>query len=652
MQTIKSLLTLFILTGTLLASAQIRLPKLISDHMVFQRDQEIKLWGWSAPKDKLTVSIAGHELETRADKTGKWSVVLPAMKAGGPLTLRINGKKDSKMVSDILVGDVWVCSGQSNMEWVLNNTNDAQAAIAAANDRQIRHFKVPHSATYQPQDTLAGGSWTVTDPETAGAFTAVGYYFAKELRKTTDIPIGLLNTSWGGSRIEPWMDAKTLGYLDAEALVAKLEQEQQKQEASLQKFLSEKIKGEIPKSDQGMSNGKPMWQDPELEDADWSSMQVPGLWEQAGWNRLDGIVWFRKTFDLTEAQAKKGGKLGLAMIDDSDMTWVNGQKVGETLNEYNTVREYDLAAGVLKAGKNTIVVRVDDTGGGGGFHGEPELLFFEQPGKRIDLAGDWKYKVGKVVLATGGTNDNHQPTKLYNFMIHPILWYPIKGAIWYQGESNAGNVEQATAYEKLFKDMITSWRAQWGVGDFPFLWVQLANFMQPEPEPVESGWATLRAAQSAALELPNTAEAVIIDIGEADDIHPRNKKDVGYRLALGARKLVYGGGDDLVYSGPVYNSMKREGNKLRLQFKHVGSGLTAKRDKYGYLKGFAIAGATGNFVWAKAMIDGDEIVVWSDEVKTPARVRYAWANNPDDANLYNQEGLPAGPFEADLADEK
>lgn len=647
MGSIKYVFILLFFVCGLPLTAQIRLPKLVNDHMVLQRDQEINLWGWSEPRDKLTISIGGQEFKTRADKAGKWSVTLPPMAAGGPLTLRINGKKDSKIVSDILVGDVWVCSGQSNMEWVLNNTNDAKAAIAAATDRQIRHFKVPHSATYHPQDTLAGGSWVVTDPETAGAFTAVGYYFARELRAAANIPIGLLNTSWGGSRIEPWMDAKTLGYTDPEALVVNLQKEQAAQEEELQRFMKEKIKGELPKSDRGMANGEPIWHKPDLNDADWADIKVPGLWEQAGWNRLDGIVWFRKTFKLSEEQAKKGGNLGLAMIDDSDITWLNGKKVGETPNEYNTVRTYQVAADQLQAGKNTIVVRVEDTGGGGGFHGDPELMFFEQDGKRIDLSGEWKYKVGKVVLATGGTNDNHTPTKLYNFMIHPILWYPIKGAIWYQGESNAGNVEQAEAYEMLFKNMITSWREQWGVGEFPFLWVQLANYMTPVDEPAESGWASLRASQSATLSLPNTAEAVIIDIGEANDIHPRNKKDVGYRLALGARKLVYGE-NDLVYSGPVYQSMQKDGNKLRLQFKHIGGGLTAKRDKYGYLKGFAVAGADGRYVWAKAMIDGDEILVWSDEVDQPIMVRYAWADNPDDANLYNEEGLPAGPFQASL----
>lgn len=638
-----SLFALFLLFFSQV-SAQIRLPKLITDHTVLQRDQEITLWGWAGARERLKVTIGGQEYKTRADKEGKWSVQLPAMAPGGPLSLRIEGKKDFKQISDIMVGDVWVCSGQSNMEWVVSNTNNAETAKATANDRLIRHFKVPRTASAYPQDTLAGGSWEVADPETVGNFTAVGYYFAQELRKAADVPIGLLNTSWGGSRIEPWMDAATLGYGDADELAGKLAAEAAAQEKSMQAYFRSKIGKEIPKKDLGMKNGQALWQVPDLDEKNWEKMPVPGLWEQSGWDRLDGVVWFRKSFELTAEQANKAGWLGLAMIDDNDITWVNGQQVGET-KQYNSVRRYELPIGVLRPGKNTIAVRVEDTGGGGGFHGDPELLYFEQAGQKTPLAGDWKYQVGEVKLASGGLNENQQPTKLYNFMIHPILWYPIKGAIWYQGESNAGNVEEAEAYEKLFKDMITRWRTLWGQGDFPFLWVQLANFRENTPEPDESGWASLRESQSAALALPNTAQAVIIDIGEANDIHPRNKKDVGHRLALGARKLTYGA-DDLEYSGPVFESMSLEGNKLRLKFEHVGDGLMTKRDKYGYLKGFAVAGSDGKYAWAKAMIDGKDILVWSDQVQQPQAVRYAWSDNPDDANLYNSEGLPASPFQA------
>lgn len=622
--------------------SQIRLPKLINDHMVLQRDQKIMLWGWAAPKEKLTISLGGKEYSARADKAGRWSVELPPMPAGGPLSLLIKGKKESKVISDILVGDVWVCSGQSNMEWILVNTNDAREDIAAANDSQIRHFKVPLTASSTPQDTLAGGNWEVASPETAGRFTAVGYYFARELRKAAGIPIGLINTSWGGSRIEPWMDAQSLGYMNPEELVKKLEAEEAAKTKELREQLIKKL-GELPGTDQGMKNGQAIWQKAELDDAGWSSMKLPGLWEQAGLAQVDGIVWFRKTIELSAEQAAKTAVLGLAMIDDNDLTWVNGQEVGST-QQYNAVRRYEIPAKLLHPGKNVIVVRVDDTGGGGGIYGDPELMYLDLGGNKLPLAGDWRYKVGKVAMSATNFSPNQQPTKLYNFMIHPLLWYPIKGAIWYQGESNAGNVEQAELYADQFKTMISLWRQRWQVGDFPFFWVQLANFRQNPEQPANSGWASLRESQTAALELPNTGQAVIIDIGEANDIHPRNKKDVGYRLALAARQQVYGE-KELVFSGPLYKSMQVEGNKIRLQFDHTGGGLEARRDKYGYLHGFAIAGADGKYVWAKALIEGKSVVVWSDAVKIPKSVRYAWSDNPDDANLYNKEGLPASPFQ-------
>lgn len=634
-------LLLLLLIAFTSGSAQIRLPKLIADHMVIQRDQEINLWGWAGKREKLSISIGGNSYKVRADKAGKWSVRLPAMPAGGPLSLVIEGKNETRVISDILVGDVWICSGQSNMEWVVQNTNNGEHAVKTATDTKIRHFKVPRTASTTPQDTLAGGEWQVAGPETVSSFTAVGYYFAQQIREAAGVPIGLINTSWGGSRIEPWMNAASLGYADPQSLQDSLDRVQKERTEAVQKQMREKM-GAIPDTDLGMKGDLPIWQSPELNDTDWEAMELPGLWESKGWGFLDGIGWYRKTIELTPEQAAKQGILGLAMIDDNDMAWVNGTKVGAT-NSYNAVRAYEIPEGVLKAGKNTIAVRVEDTGGGGGLYGDPATLFLEVEGEKMSLAGDWKFKVGFAKAATAAVAQNQTPTLLYNFMIHPILWYPIKGALWYQGESNAGGDGQAEAYAGQFKSMITLWRNLWQQGDFPFLYVQLANFMGNPEKPADSNWATLRESQTAALELPNTAQAVIIDIGEANDIHPRNKTDVGGRLALAARKMVYGE-KELVYSGPVCTGMKTEGGKIRLQFDHVGGGLIAKRDKYGYVRGFAIAGADGEYVWAKAMIDGDELIVWSDEVDQPRMVRYAWSDNPDDANLYNTEGLPAGPF--------
>ncbi len=625
--------------------AQLRLSRLFSDNTVLQRNQPLKIWGWADPKAKVTVAFMDGQYSGKADKSGKWMVELPAQEAGGPYTMDVVSKKEKLAVKNILIGDVWICSGQSNMEWVLENTNNAEKAIAAANDTQIRHFKIPQSASNYPEPFLAGGNWEVCDPDVAGSFTAVGYYFAQQLREKTGVPIGLINTSWGGSRIEPWMDYDMLGYQTQEAVAQKVIAEQTAQKEAFEKQLVKKLGPNFPVQDIGMEAGKPVWADPDLDDGKWESMSLPGIWEGSGWGMLDGVVWYRKTVELSAEQANRPAQLGLAMVDDQDITWINGKLVGQT-NGWNEVRQYDVPKDLLLPGKNTITVRVNDTGGGGGIHGEENLLCLKIGETTIDLSGDWKYKVGQVNLYTANSSDNQKPTKLYNAMIHPIIDYGIKGAIWYQGESNANTAEDAKAYSDLFKKMITGWRALWKQGDFPFFWVQLANFMPAAEFPGESNWALLRESQHDALTLPNTGEAVIIDIGEADDIHPRNKKDVGYRLSLAARKTTYGE-NNLVYSGPTYKSLKKEGQKIRLQFDHTGSGLMAKNDRYGYLRGFAIAGADGEFVWAKAMIDGDEVVVWSEAIDRPVAVRYAWADNPDDANLYNREGLPASPFRTD-----
>ncbi len=634
--------------------AQIKLPRLLDNNAILQREIQLPLRGQAAKKSRVSIVFAGNSYETRADKNGQWEIKLLPLAAGGPFQMRISDKNEILVLDNILIGDVWVCSGQSNMEWALREANNAEAEIAAANDPMIRQFYVEHTASMLPLDTLKSGSWNICGPATAGDFTAVGYFFAKHLREKTGVPIGLIHSSWGGSRIEPWMDAATLGFKDAQAIEAYLEQKLAPQKVRIDEFMRSKFGNNIPTEDKGILNGKAVWAAIELDDSDWQPVHLPGVWEGQGWEMLDGIVWFRKEVVLTEAQATQVATLGLAMIDDSDEAWINGIKVGGLRNSYNVVRSYETPAGVLRAGKNSITVRVEDTGYGGGFHGKPELLYLSCGDEKIDLSGDWKMKVGKALASLPGMQDNQLPTKLYNAMIRPIQWFPIKGAIWYQGESNADNAADAVAYQPLFQKMIQQWRKQWDVGDFPFLFAQLANYHAPELEPGNSNWPFLREAQSAALNLPNTAQAVIIDIGDATDIHPRNKQDVGYRLALGARRFAYGE-KELVYSGPTFERLAideaKEGSgrpaSLRLKFNNQGSGLIAKGDRYGYLRGFAIAGTDQKFVWAKALIEGDQVVVWSEKVPNPVAVRYAWADNPDDANLFNAEGLPAVPFRTD-----
>lgn len=633
--------------SVLLVNAQtLETSAIFTDNMILQRDVQVPVWGWAAANEKIVVTFDNKTYNGKADKQGKWRILLPAMPAGGPYDIKIAGKKKDITLQNILFGDVWLASGQSNMEWPVAAVNNAAQEIASASDAKIRHFYVPHEGSPMPEAKINGGPWQMASPQTVGNFSAVGYYFAKELRKHHNVPIGLLHSSWGGSRLEPWMSPQSLGYEDIAKAGAELKAQQDKRTQEVRNKLQQMI-GALPEKDMGLQNGQALWAASDYKDADWKTMSLPKLWENGELPDLDGIVWFRKNVELTAEDIKTGAKLSLGSIDDSDMTFVNGQKVGEMTQRYNENRLYDISPSVLKIGKNVITVRVDDTGGGGGIYGKPELLYLETGNKKHDITGEWKYRVGEVRLVSNN-NTNQTPMLLYNKMIHPVLDFPIKGVIWYQGESNAGG-KDAYEYRNLFHTMIQDWRARWtNSGNFPFLFVQLANYMAAKSQPSESDWAVLRESQSKTLTTtPNTGQAVIIDIGEANDIHPRNKQDVGYRLALAARKLAYGE-EKIVYSGPVYKSMQVEGNKIRIKFDHVGSGLMAKNDKYGYLKGFAIAGADKKFVWAQAIIDGNDIIVWSENVKTPVAVRYAWADNPDDANFYNKEGLPASPFRTDM----
>ena len=630
------------LTCSFSTYSQLKTSRLFSDGMVLQRDAEVPVWGWGDKGEKVTVEFNGQKYTTKADRKGAWKIILSATSAGGPYSMKVTGKKNTVTVKNILAGDVWLCSGQSNMEWRVKQARDAEQEIAAANDPQIRHFKVPHSIAETPQNELEGGEWAVCSPETVEDFTAVGYYFARELRKYTQVPIGLLNSSWGGSRIEPWMDAATLGYSTEESILEHYKKEgKAKSKEQIQK-LEAKL-GPLPTEEAGMKDGQAVWAAPDLDESTWSNMTLPGLWEDAGYRGIDGVVWFRTTFELDAQEAKNGVTLGLGKIDDSDISWINGQQVGSMEQAYDAIRAYEVKADLLKAGVNTIAVRVNDTGGGGGIYGDPALLYVKTATRNIPLNGEWKFRID--VYRDASVSHNRVPTILYNKMIHPIISYPLKGVIWYQGESNA-SMTDALVYRELFPKMIKQWRRDWNIPNLPFLYVQLANFMEPDQEPpAESGWALLRESQLKTLSTPYTGQAVIIDIGEADDIHPRNKQDVGYRLALAARKIAYGE-KDVVYSGPVYRNHSINGKEVAIEFNHLGGGLKVK-DKYGYINSFALAGQDRKFHWAKARLEGNKVVVWSDRVPDPVAVRYAWGNNPDDANLYNVEGLPASPFRTD-----
>ncbi len=630
------LLALVLLFGCGDAGSRLQLSRLVADGMVLQRDVEVPIRGRAAPGAEVTVTLDGDTVTASAGDSGDWTAILPPRPAGGPFELTVAAGGERMVVRDVMAGDVWLCSGQSNMEWTVIDARDGEAEVAAANDPAIRHFQVPKGWSGEPQTALSGGAWEAADPDHAGGFTAVGYFFARELRLHVDVPIGLIHASWGGSRIESWMSGELLGVDGGQILAIEAEQNRRALEA-----VRERI-GELPERDAGLVDGNARWADPALDDATWDEMELPVRWEQAGLEGMDGIVWFRRSFELSEDAAREGAELGLGFIDDGDNSWINGYHAGRMERAWNQARVYPVPAGVLLPGRNVVTVRVEDTGGGGGIYGPPDSLYLEAGGERLSLAGTWKFKVGAATVNAEGRK-NQIPTLLYNQMIHPLRSFPVRGFLWYQGESNAGAAD-AFVYRDHFARLIEGWRADWGQGEAPFLFVQLANFLPAGAEPADSSWALLRESQSAALALPDTAQAVTIDVGDPHDVHPRNKQDVGRRLALAARKLAYG--QDVVYSGPVYRGHQVSGGRVIVEFDHVGGGLGA-RGPEGEVSGFRLAGEDRRFVDAEAVIDGDRVVVSSDQVPAPVAVRYAWADNPEAANLANAEGLPASPFRTD-----
>jgi sialate O-acetylesterase len=628
------------LAGGTAVGGALEVGRLVSDGMVIQRGVAVPILGSAPPGANVVVTIGGTRYSARADASGRFRVTLAPMEAGGPHELTLAAGGERVTVRDVLIGDVWVCSGQSNMEWVVADSLDGEREVASAHDPGIRRFKVPHSWAWAPAAELPGGAWERADPEHAGSFTAVGYFFARELRRRVNVPIGLIDASWGGSRIEPWMRAAALALDDAG--VRALATSEETYERGTLAALRARV-GPLPDRDGGIVDGRAPWADPALDDSAWGRMKLPTHWEDAGLPGLDGVVWFRTSLELTAAEAASPATLDLGPVDDSDITWVNGLEVGHTVLAWNRPRVYPLPAGTLRAGRNVIAVRVEDTGGGGGIWGDPASLAVELAGATRPLAGEWRFKLGVATVSLEG-HKNQVPTVLYNAMVHPLLAYPIKGVLWYQGESNADPAD-AFVYRDRFRALITDWRAGWGLGDVPFLWVQLASYLPTKTEPAESSWAVLRESQSAALSLPRTGQAVAIDIGDTNDIHPRNKQEVGRRLALAARKVAYG--DNVEFSGPTYRHHEVRDGRVVITFDHVGAGLVARGEAGGGLRGFAIAGADRKFVWAEATIGDGHLVVWSGKVPVPVAVRYAWADNPAGANLFNAEGLPAAPFRTD-----
>lgn len=620
---------------------KVRLHKLFGNHMVLQRDVEAPVWGWADPGEAVRLTLGRHIVETRANEAGEWKATLPPTPAGGPYTLIVEGE-NRFILEDVLFGEVWLCGGQSNMQYTLGMLGYQEADSALAHNSNLRIFNVAVDLDYLPKEDVKGGHWQPASPESISNFSGVAYFFGQYLQERLGVPVGLISSNLGATTIETWMSAGALSafpqFGPITDKIRSLNKSFPQLEAELKAYRKTWDKDYYLKGPGIEQN----WQNPETDVSDWQEITIPNFWEWAGLEEHDGAVWFRKEFDLPPGFQGDTFNIALNQIDDYDIAWVNGHKIGESFGNRNW-RNYFFPASILKPKGNVLVVRVFDIGGLGGMY---TSAFWGNP----ILNGEWKFKPGLKIDASSfptpvvpnGSFFTH-PALLYNGSIAPLMPYAIKGAIWYQGESNAldGRSEE---YRELLPAMISDWRAHWGQGDFPFLVVQLANYTKEAMEPGPSTWAELREAQMKALDEPNTAIATAIDIGDADDIHPKNKWDLGYRLSLAARKVAYG--EDVVHSGPVYESMVVEGDKVRISFSSVGSGLMTT-DKYGYVRGFAVAGADKKFRWAKAYIEGNTVVVYHPEIAGPVAVRYAWADNPGPLGLCNEEGLPALPFRTD-----
>ena len=622
--------------------SQVKLPQLVRDSMILQRDEKATVWGWAAANEKVSVRFNGKNYKTKAGADGKWSVTLPPTKAGGPYTIDITAS-NKVTLKEILFGDVWFCSGQSNMVHQMNIHDVAYAKdIVEANYPQIRQFWIPTLTNLQAhQNDFPTGYWKPAVGENVIPFSAVAYFFAKHLYDKYHVPIGLINASVGGTPIEAWTSEE--GLKDFSSLINSI---QKNKDTAYVNHTNRAAAASIkrnPSKDLGMM-GEKKWFDVSFVPKGWRIINIPGYWEDQGIRDLNGVVWYRREIDVPATMIGKPASVFLGRIVDADVLYINSKQIGNTAYQYPQ-RRYNIPADILKAGKNIFVIRVTNYNGKGGFISDKPYCLFA--GKdTIDLKGYWQYKVGEVFDPVNNNNTvtaitgQNQPTALYNAMVAPVINYSIKGILWYQGEANTGRPEE---YAKLLPALIHDWRNKWKQQQLPFLYVQLPGFMDYNYLPSESNWAVLRESQLKTLSVPNTAMAVAIDLGEWNDIHPDNKKDVGERLALAARKIIYN--EDIVHFGPIYQSFKKEGNKIIISFDHTGSGLITNDGEE--LSEFAIAGADKKFVWAKAKIEGNTVVVWNDTVPDPLYVRYAWADNPVNPNLYNKEGLPASPFRTD-----
>lgn len=621
--------------------AQIELPEIISDGMVLQRDSKIKIWGWATENEKVTLQFQQESFSSVADANGKWEIILPPQEEGGPYEMNFKGNNFIQL-ENIYFGDVWLCSGQSNMETTMERVSPLYPEETEnSKNEKIRQFLVPDDYTFKkPRKNLSGGSWKAVNSENLPEFSAVAYFFAKKVFSETGVPIGIINSAVGGSPVEAWMSEKSLKSFptiykehlryQSDSLINAIEEENRKNSIGWNENLEKLDKG-LQENYIGLKDF-----------SNWKTTEIPGYWQENNMLNSAGVIWYKKEINLSEVPSSGVAELNLGTLIDSDQAYVNGELVGQTGYQYPP-RRYTFNTELLKEGKNIITVRLVNNAGRAGFI-DDKPYYLKAGNETIDLKGTWNYKIGATMPDMKAQKFvRWKPGGLYNAMIAPLHDYKIKGVLWYQGESNAGNPEM---YRKLLPEMILDWRDKWNDDALPFLYVQLPNFMEAKKDPTESNWAVMREIQRRLKDsLPNTGMAVTIDIGEWNDIHPLNKKDVGERLALQAFSKVYH--KEVLASSPEPKLWNVNKNEVFLHFNSVGEGLKLKNGKTP--QEFALSEDGKNFFWAEAeIIDENTIKIKAAEVDNPKFVRYAWADNPDKSNLYNSANLPASPFEIRL----
>ncbi len=625
----KSFLFVVLMLQTSLEAQKLKLPLLFSDHMVYQRDKPFLIWGWDEPGQPVTVELSNYMQTSTADDTGRWEIELPVQSTGGPYSFTITGST-TETITDIYFGDVWIAGGQSNMEWKLNmGIIGAEEEIYNSDYPGIRFFEIPKTHSFQEKSTLDSGEWHVSNPENSPNFSAVAWYYAKKYHLETGIPIGIISSNWGGTPAESWVPVDELlvvpGYeeeaseiLNPEIEWDKLVKDNSKNESELYRRVADTT--DITHFGVHLEN---------IDISDWDIVDLPNS------KPLTDFVWLRKTIDLksTDNVQLSFGKPGKFTV-----LYINGEQVYSKIWS-DDPRIIEIDKNILRIGENTIAIRTVEDWDNKTFIGATNQFWIETALNRISLEGSWNFSNKIEPPLPEITRFQHFSGTLYNGMIHPLIKFPIKGTIWYQGESN---VVTHQYYKVLFSRLIESWRDKWGY-DFPFLFVQLANYQERFDYPTESSWAKLREAQTQTFqEVDRTGIAVAIDIGQANDIHPRNKKDVGERLWMAARKVVFE--EDIIHSGPMYKSHEIHDNYAEVSFHFAENGWYNKEGDN--IEGFAIAGQDSVFHWANVKLVGSTVVLSSDQVQNPIEIRYAWADNPK-VTLYNSERLPVIPFRTD-----